>query len=594
MASGSAAQLAERASDVVVLDLRLPGMGGLEWLSSGQPSRPGAEVLMVTGFASVDTAVEAIQLGAFDYLVKPLKLAKFAERVSAAVERHRLRVQAGEGSDRYQTLVESLPVEVVETTRAGRVRFCNERAAAILGYERAEYEQLNEEELYVDSTDRQALHERLRDEGAYTFECPLRHRDGHTVWVRSTSRVVEREGDVVYLGVFEDITRERGLADALRRTEEAAARAADQVTSERRAERARVCLELDQVLRPGLERVREEVAWLVQHAPKGPTQWRKKLAHLEAASVRGLASLKAPRSAEDDAEEDVGRGAMATRVQVRVETVGGTLQVEVRDNGTGEVAPGGDQQGHAGEVRARALLRTCGGDLEVRRGERGTAVHIVMPLPWQESRGPAGPGKALLASACDLLRLALKQILGGAFGMRTGEVCTRRELRESAWGRRWDLIVVDMSLSGAQTAEVIREIREGQRETPIIAVAWGQRALRVRDLVEAGVSGCLAHGCGQEEWEQAVAQVLAGEKYVSGSLAGQLMPDAEEPHDKLTGREFEMLCGIGEGKSVKQIAEAVGRSEVTLRKARQRLLRKMSMKTNGELIRYALAHELVD
>ena len=174
------------------------------------------------------------------------------------------------------------------------------------------------------------------------------------------------------------------------------------------------------------------------------------------------------------------------------------------------------------------------------------------------------------------------------------EVRTRRELKDSTWGKSWDLIIVDMSVSGAQTAEVVRQIREEQREARVIAVAWGRRALRVREIVEAGASGCMTHGCGEELWRQAIEAVLGGRKYVTASLASELVADGEQPHEKLSGRELEVLCCIGEGKTVQQIAAAAGRSEVTVRKTRRSLLKKMKMANGGELIRYALQWGLVE
>ena len=60
--------------EVVLLDLRLPGMGGLETLKAIQAAAPATEVIMLTGHGSIDTAIEAIRIGAFDYVVKPCPL----------------------------------------------------------------------------------------------------------------------------------------------------------------------------------------------------------------------------------------------------------------------------------------------------------------------------------------------------------------------------------------------------------------------------------------------------------------------------------------------------------------------------------------
>ncbi len=80
--------------DVVVLDLRLPGMGGLDALREINTNAPGTEVIMLTGHGSIDTAIESIRIGAFDYVVKPCPLDELDIRIQRALERRTLRRRA--------------------------------------------------------------------------------------------------------------------------------------------------------------------------------------------------------------------------------------------------------------------------------------------------------------------------------------------------------------------------------------------------------------------------------------------------------------------------------------------------------------------
>ena len=80
--------------DVVLLDLRLPGMNGLDVLKSIHASAPATEVVMLTGHGSIDTAIESIRIGAFDYVVKPCPLDELHLRIQRAVERRSLRQRA--------------------------------------------------------------------------------------------------------------------------------------------------------------------------------------------------------------------------------------------------------------------------------------------------------------------------------------------------------------------------------------------------------------------------------------------------------------------------------------------------------------------
>ncbi len=77
--------------NVVLLDLRLPGMGGLEALKAIHATAPATEVIMLTGHGSIDTAIEAIRIGAFDYVVKPCPLDELDMRIQRALERRTLR-----------------------------------------------------------------------------------------------------------------------------------------------------------------------------------------------------------------------------------------------------------------------------------------------------------------------------------------------------------------------------------------------------------------------------------------------------------------------------------------------------------------------
>lgn len=85
------AKVASAEPEVVLLDLRLPGMGGLEALKAIQASAPATEVIMLTGHGSIDTAIESIRIGACDYVVKPCPLDELQIRIQRAIERRCLR-----------------------------------------------------------------------------------------------------------------------------------------------------------------------------------------------------------------------------------------------------------------------------------------------------------------------------------------------------------------------------------------------------------------------------------------------------------------------------------------------------------------------
>ena len=93
VATGEAAleRLASDAPEIVLLDLRLPGMGGLDVLKAIRERSPSTDVIMLTGHGSIDTAIESMRMGAFDFVAKPCPLEELQVRIERALERQALR-----------------------------------------------------------------------------------------------------------------------------------------------------------------------------------------------------------------------------------------------------------------------------------------------------------------------------------------------------------------------------------------------------------------------------------------------------------------------------------------------------------------------
>ena len=87
--------LMENPFDVMVLDLKMPGMDGIAVLHEMKKLGLVTEVLVLTGHGSIDTALEAIQLGAYDYLTKPCEIAELVSKIEAAFERKSIKDKKG-------------------------------------------------------------------------------------------------------------------------------------------------------------------------------------------------------------------------------------------------------------------------------------------------------------------------------------------------------------------------------------------------------------------------------------------------------------------------------------------------------------------
>ncbi|HPU57851.1 MAG TPA: response regulator transcription factor, partial [Verrucomicrobiota bacterium] len=113
-----------------------------------------------------------------------------------------------------------------------------------------------------------------------------------------------------------------------------------------------------------------------------------------------------------------------------------------------------------------------------------------------------------------------------------------------------------------------------------------------------GAAGYMTKESAPEELVGAIKKVLAGGRYVSPSLAEKLATyvsgDSKPPQEKLSDREFQVLRLIASGKMVSEIAKELSLSVKTISTYRSRILEKMGIKNNAELMHYAIQHELVE
>jgi two-component system, NarL family, invasion response regulator UvrY len=161
-----------------------------------------------------------------------------------------------------------------------------------------------------------------------------------------------------------------------------------------------------------------------------------------------------------------------------------------------------------------------------------------------------------------------------------------------------DIVLLDVSMPGAPFTETLRRLREEHPTVKILVLSahpedqWAVRALR------GGAAGYLTKDHSPEQLLDAIRRVHRGGRYVSPTLAERLATQLGQdfvgaPHEQLSDREFDVLCGLGTGKSVKEIAADLGLSPKTVSTYRTRLLEKMGLATNADLVRYAAHHGLI-
>jgi len=205
----------------------------------------------------------------------------------------------------------------------------------------------------------------------------------------------------------------------------------------------------------------------------------------------------------------------------------------------------------------------------------------------------------LLVDDHALLRRGLRELLVDELPAASfDEAASGPEALIKANKSHFDLVILDLSLPGRDGLDVLKELLLSMPAQLVLVLSvQAEEQYAVRAL-RAGAMGYVTKETAPEELCKAVLKVLAGGKYVSARLAERLATNLAKPagalHESLSDRELQVLCRLGAGKSVKEIGVELALSEKTISTYRTRILEKMSMKTNAELVRHALLTGLVE
>jgi DNA-binding NarL/FixJ family response regulator len=208
--------------------------------------------------------------------------------------------------------------------------------------------------------------------------------------------------------------------------------------------------------------------------------------------------------------------------------------------------------------------------------------------------------KVLVADDHAVVRRGLRQILAETPDVLVGaEAATAEEVRRLVREERFSAVVLDINLPGGSGLELLGEIRRERPELPVlILTVYSEDQYAIR-AIKGGAAGFLTKESAPDKLVEAVRKVAGGGRYVSAELAETLASvlageKGGAVHERLSDREFEILKILASGKTVSEAALALSLSVKTVSTHRTRLLKKMEMRTNAELMHYAMRHGLVE
>jgi DNA-binding NarL/FixJ family response regulator len=180
-----------------------------------------------------------------------------------------------------------------------------------------------------------------------------------------------------------------------------------------------------------------------------------------------------------------------------------------------------------------------------------------------------------------------------------GEASNAKEAARLVREQDWDVVVMDITLGDRSGIEVMKDLKAIRPGLAFLILSMHSEAQYARRAFKAGASGYITKDSLPDELARAITKVAQGGKYVSPTLAEMLVMDVDKgleraAHERLSDREFEIMCLIGSGKTVSEIANLISRSAKTVSTYRARILEKTGMRTNAEITYYVIQNKLLE
>jgi two-component system invasion response regulator UvrY len=208
--------------------------------------------------------------------------------------------------------------------------------------------------------------------------------------------------------------------------------------------------------------------------------------------------------------------------------------------------------------------------------------------------------RILIVDDHPIVRQGLRQTLADAADVgEIGEAANGPQALDQVRGGDWDAVVLDIGLPGRGGLEVLKDIKHERPRLPVLILSMHPEDQYAIRALRAGAGGYLTKEAATDKLLVAIRKITTGGRFISPDLAerlaAQLATDATGPlHASLSDREFEVLRLIASGLSVGDIADRMSLSVKTVSTYRARILEKMRMKNNAELMQYVLTNRLLE
>lgn len=208
--------------------------------------------------------------------------------------------------------------------------------------------------------------------------------------------------------------------------------------------------------------------------------------------------------------------------------------------------------------------------------------------------------RVLLADDHTLFRSGVRRVLDAEADLEVvGETGRGQEILGLVKDTRADVVLLDVSMPGRGGLETLEELKDRNGGLKVLMLTVHPENHFAIRCLKGGADGYMTKDAEPEELVRAIRKVADGRKYITPELAEQLALTVgqsfqEAPHERLSDREFEVMRGIGSGRTVSEIAEELHLSVKTISTYRTRIIEKMHLRNNFEIMEYAIRERLVE
>jgi len=439
---------------------------------------------------------------------------------------------------------------------------------------------------------------------------------------------------------------------ALRSSREQLRHLATHLQNAQEQERAHIARELHDDLAQALTSMRLDVSWLARRALTAPAEWRERLTTIATTidalhqTVRRISTALRPNILDalgliaaiewqlqeiqqrtdllytlqkpteestldqaratalfrifQEAVTNVVRHAEASHIYVRLVQHANAVLLEVADDGKGISRKQVTAPTSLGLLGMRERARLWGGYVTINgTPDVGTTVTIWIPRETAPIAVGTGVTRVLVADDHATVREGIRRFLADTTDLVAArEASTAPEIFEAVVAGDCDVVLLDISLPGRDGLDVLKELKQRYPTLSVLMFSvYAEEQYAIRAL-KTGAAGYVTTNSEPDVLITELRKVAQGRRYVSASLAERLAveitTDVDKPlHATLANREYQVLLMLGEGKTVKEIADALALSVKTVGTYRTRILRKLHLHTTADLIRYMLSQQLL-